>query len=287
MLVRLALPNKGRLQDPAIRLLEDAGIGVVDRGERQLFARTRDKAIELVFARAQDIPDLVGKGAVDLGITGYDLVLESGANVTELLDLGFGSARMVVAASKESGIQSTRDFRSGIRVATEFVNIAGRYFSKKKIQADISRISGSAEITPLVGVADVIIDLTSTGTTMKAHGLQLVDELFDSSVRLIANQDSVRKKAAKIGQVKTALESVIRARGKKLILMNVPERKLALIKRIVPGMAGPTVSRVESAKAMLAVQVVVEAGQVEKVVRESKRGGARDILVMPIERVLP
>lgn len=287
MVVRFAIPNKGRMQEPAIRLLEDAGISVVDREARQLFARTRDPELQLVFVRAQDIPSLVEKGAADIGITGYDLVVESGAKVVELLDLEFGFARMVVAASEKSGIKSARDIKSGARVTTEFPKVAERYFSKKKLKIELSRVSGAAEITPVVGVADLIVDLTSTGTTLRTHGLRVIDTLFETSARLVVNPKSLKEKRAKLDDVRTALESVVRARGKKLVMMNVPESKLAAIKRVMPGMAGPTVSRVEAKKPMLAVQAVVEARQVDEIVRKAKRAGARDILVVPIERVLP
>ncbi len=287
MVVKLALPNKGRLQEPAIRLLEDAGIGAVDKEQRQLFARTNDPELELVFVRAQDIPSLVAKGAADLGVTGYDLIRESGADVAEVLDLGFGFARLVVAAHEKTGIKSAKDIRAGARVATEFPNLATKYFAKRGVKVELVRVSGAAEITPFVGVAELIVDLTSTGTTLRTHGLRVVDELFETSARLIANRRSMREKRAKIDGVKTALSSVIRARGRKLVLMNVPEAKLAAIKRIVPGMAGPTVSRVESKKPMLAVQVVVEANKVYEIVQRAKKAGARDILVVPIERILP
>ncbi|MFN4133633.1 MAG: ATP phosphoribosyltransferase [Candidatus Hadarchaeales archaeon] len=281
------MPNKGRLQEPAIKLLEDAGLGVVDRTERQLFARTRDPELEVIFARAQDIPNIVERGAADLGITGHDLVVESGVEVVELLDLGFGVAKMAVAASADSRIKNLRDIRSGVRVATEFPKIASEFFSRRKIKAEISRISGSAEITPLVGISDVIVDLVSTGTTMKTHGLKIIAELFETSARLIANKKSLSKNRRKIEEVKTAFESVIRARGKKLILMNVPEERLEAVKKVVPGMAGPTISRVEAAKPMLALQAVIDASKVEEVVRRAREAGARDILVVPIERVLP
>ncbi len=285
--VKLALPNKGRLQEPAIRLLEDAGIGAVDKEARQLFARTKDPEIELVFVRAQDIPSLVAKGAADLGITGYDLVRESGSNVAELLDLGFGGAKLVVAAHEKAGIRSAKDIKAGAKVATEFPNLATKYFSKRKVKVELVRVSGAAEITPFVGVADLIVDLTSTGTTLKTHGLRIVDEMFETSARLIANRKSLRAKREKIGEITTALNSVVRARGRKLVLMNVPEPKLAAIKRVMPGMAGPTVSRVEAAKPILAVQAVVDADKVYEVVQKAKKAGARDILVMPIERILP
>ncbi|MEW6221958.1 MAG: ATP phosphoribosyltransferase [Candidatus Hadarchaeota archaeon] len=287
MQVRLAIPNKGRLQEPAIRVLEDAGIGTVDKAARQLFAKTRDPELELIFVRAQDIPSLVEKGAADMGITGLDLILESGAKLAELLDLKFGSAKMVVAASERSGIKSPKDLKPGLKVATEFPNLARKYFSGKKIKAEISRISGSAEITPLIGTADVIVDLTSTGTTIKVHGLRVIESLFESTARLVANPRSLRVKKEKIERIKTALESVVRAKGKKLVMMNVPEKSLEKIKNAMPGMSGPTVSRVESAERMLAVQAVVAAELVDEVVQKVKKAGARDILVIPIERVLP
>jgi ATP phosphoribosyltransferase len=287
MQMRFAIPNKGRLQEPAVELLEKAGLETVDRGARQLFSKTRDQDLELIFVRAQDIPSLVEKGAADIGITGLDLIFESGAKVVELLDLRFGSARLVLAASEKSRMKGPRDLKSGLKVSTEFPNMAEKYFTKKKLKVEISRVSGSAEITPLIGTADVVVDLTSTGTTLKVHGLRIIDTLLESTARLIANPKSFRTKKAKIERIKTALESVVRARGKKLVMMNVPERSLSKIKSIMPGMSGPTVSRVEGTKAMLAVQAVVEVGQVEDVIQKAKKAGARDILVAPIDRVLP
>lgn len=285
--ILLAVPNKGRLYEPTMKLLEDAGFGSIDRGERQLFAKTRDPSITLVFARAQDIPKLVERGAMDLGITGLDLVIESGSKLIELLDLGYGKAKLVVAVSESSGIKKISDIPAGSRVATEFPRIASEFFKKKKIKVEISEISGSAEITPLIGIADVVVDLVSTGTTMKMHGLIIVEEILDTSARLFANPDSLKIKRQKIEQIRTAIESVVRARGKKLILMNIPAEKLDEIKKIVPGMSGPTVSKVEAEVPMLAIQAVVEAQRVDEVVRQAKQAGARDILVVPIERVLP
>lgn len=285
--ILFAVPNKGRLYEPTMRLLEDAGFGLIDRADRQLFAKSRDPSITFVFARAQDIPKLVERGAMDLGITGLDLAVESGAKIVELLDLEFGKARLVVAVSEKSKVKKLSDIPPGSRVATEFPKIAAKFFRSRKIEVEISEISGSAEITPLIGAADVIVDLVSTGTTMRLHGLQIVEEILTTSARLFANPASLKEKRQKIEQIKTAIESVVRARGKKLILMNVPAEKLEQIKKIVPGMAGPTVSRVEAEVPMLAVQAVVEAQKVDEVVRLAKEAGARDILVVPIERVLP
>jgi ATP phosphoribosyltransferase len=286
MMIKIAVP-KGHLEETTVRLLENSGIGAVNRESRQLFAKTNDPEIELVFVRAQDIPDLVAKGATDLGVTGDDLVRESGSDVVELLDLGYGFAKIVVAAHEKSGIESTKDIKTGMRVATEFPRVAGRYFTEKGIKVEVTRVTGAAEITPFIGVADLVVDVTSTGTTLRTHGLQIIDTILESSARLIANRRSLKEKKAKIEDITTAIESVIRARGKKLILLNVPEAKLRAIKRIMPGMAGPTVSKVESVEPMLAVQTVVESDKVYEIVRKAKQAGARDILVVPIERILP
>ena len=285
MMMKIAVP-KGHLEETTVRLLENSGIGAVNRESRQLFAKTNDPEIELVFVRAQDIPDLVAKGATDLGVTGYDLVRESGSDVVELLDLGYGFAKIVVAAHEKSGIESTKDIKTGMRVATEFPRVAGRYFTEKGIKVELTRVTGAAEITPFIGVADLVVDVTSTGTTLRTHGLQIIDTILESSARLIANRKSLKEKKAKIEDITIAIESVIRAMGKKLILLNVPEAKLRAIKRIMPGMAGPTVSKVESAEPMLAVQTVVESDKVYEIVRKAKQAGARDILVVPIERIL-
>jgi ATP phosphoribosyltransferase len=286
MVVKIAVP-KGHLEETTIKLLQDAGVGVIGRNGRQLFAKTSDPEIELVFVRAEDIPDFVAGGSTDLGITGYDLMRESGGDVVELLDLSYGFTRMVVAASEKSGIRTVRDIKPGTRVATEFPAIVKQYFAEKKIKVELVDITGAAEISPLIGLADLIVDITSTGTTLREHGLKIIDTILESSARLIANRKSLRENKAKIDDIVTAVSSVVKARGKKLVLMNVPEDKLEKIKQVMPGMAGPTVSRVEAAEPMLAVQAVVDEAEVYNVVKRAKLVGARDILVIPIERVLP
>lgn len=286
MVLRIAVP-KGHLEESTVSLLQASGIGVIGRDGRQLFARTNDPEVELVFVRAEDIPNFVSKGSTDLGITGYDLIYESGDDVVELLDLGYGYTKMVVAASEKSNIKTVEDIRPGCRVATEFPETARRYFSEKGIEIEIVGITGAAEISPLIGVADLIVDVTSTGTTLRAHGLRVVDVILESTARLIANRESLEKRGEKIREIVTALSSVVMARGKKLVLMNVPENRLEMVKRVLPGMAGPTVSRVEAAEPMLALQAVVDERETYEVIRKAKEAGARDILVVPIERIIP
>lgn len=286
MTVRLAVPNKGRLHDPTLDLLDDSGIGIVDRGSRQLFARTDVPELEIVFVRTQDIPNLVESGAADLGITGHDLIMESGVDVEELLDLDFGKAKMVVAAHEKSSIESINDVEDGSKVASEFSRVTKNYFDERGIDIKLTEVSGATEITPFIGMADLIVDLTSTGTTLRTHGLEIIDTLFETSVRLIANKDSLRENKEKIEDIRTALESVIQAKPRKLIMMNVPEDKISSIREIMPGMSGPTVSEVRGTN-LLALQAVVQADEVYELVKKVKEEGARDILVIPIERIIP
>ncbi|KXB05703.1 ATP phosphoribosyltransferase [candidate division MSBL1 archaeon SCGC-AAA382A03] len=285
MTLKLAVPNKGRLHEPALDLLEDSGIGVMDRGSRQLFARTNISDLEIIFVRTQDIPNMVASGAADLGITGHDLILESESNVEELLDLEFGNAKMVVAAHKKSDIESIEEVEGKVKVATEFPNVTRKYFKENGIDVELSEVSGATEITPFIGMADLIVDLTSTGITLRTHGLEVIDTLFETSVRLIANPESLKDKKKKIEDIRRALESVIKAKPRKLVMMNVPNEKISNIKEIMPGMSGPTVSKVEGTD-LLAVQAVVQSDKVYEMVNKAKAEGAKDILVIPIERIL-
>ncbi len=285
MTLKLAVPNKGRLHDPAVDLLEDSGIGVMDRGSRQLFARTNIEDLEIIFVRTQDIPNLVSSGAADLGVTGHDLILESGRDVEELLDLDFGKAEMVVAAHEKSSIDSIEDVEGKVKVATEFPRVTQNYFDEKGIEIELSEVSGATEITPFIGMADLIVDLRSTGITLRTHGLEVIDKIFETSVRLIANPQSLEKKGEKIEEIRLAIESVIQAKPRTLTIMNVPEEKISKIEKIIPGMSGPTVSKVEGTD-LMAVQAVVQASEVYDIVNKVKDEGARDILVIPIERIL-
>ncbi len=285
MTIKLAVPNKGRLHDPILDLLDSSGIGVLDRGARQLFADTNVDDLEVVFVRTQDIPNIVGSKSADLGITGHDLIMESGEDIEELLDLDFGKAEMVLAAHKNSSINSIDDIEGEVKVATEFPNVTRNYFEDKDIDVDLTEVSGATEITPFIGMADLIVDLKSTGVTLRSHGLEVIDSLFETSVRLIANPESLEEKEEKIEEIVLAIESVIKAKPRKLLMMNVPEGKVSEIKDIIPGMSGLTVSNVQGAD-LMDIQAVVKSNEVYDLVNKVKEVGARDILVVPIERIL-
>jgi len=204
----MALPNKGRLQEPAIDLLKKAGIQIV-RTERQYLAETSEPNLEIIFVRASDIPAYVHFGASDLGITGYDLVAERMVEVYDLLDLGFGRCELTMAVPKRSKIYSVQDLPNDFRIATEFPNLTSAYFEKLGKKVEIIAVRGSTEITPSVGLADAIVDLTSTGKTLKANDLRPIGTLLVSSARLVCNKISLRTKEKSISALVSRIRSIV------------------------------------------------------------------------------
>jgi len=271
-------------------LFKDAGLPISGGAEsRILFAKTTDPEIHILFARAADIPEYVQDGAADVGITGMDLITERGANVEALLDLKFGRASLVLAVPEDSVFQNAQDLE-GKKVATEFPEITHQYFKNLGVNVEVIKVSGACEMTPHVGIADAIVDISSSGTTLLINHLKAIDTVFSSTVHLIANKKSLREKD-KILDIKTALESVLNAKNKRYLMMNVPEAALQTVKEVLPGMSGPTVMKVESSKSssesFLAVHSVVDADLIFTLVNKLRKVGARDILVVPIERIMP
>ncbi len=286
MQIRIALPSKGRISDPAVKLLGKAGIGVKDTANRRLFSETYDKEISVMFTRAADIPEFVADGAADIGMTGLDLIEENSASVEILEDLNFGSAKLVLAVPEDSLIEKVSDIEDGALVATEFPNLTKRYLKENNIKAKIVELSGSTEIAPFIGVADIIADLTSTGTTLKMNHLKIIDTILESSIKLIANKKSYKNNKDKIEAIRTGIKGVLDAEGKKLVMMNVNKQFLDKVKKAMPGLTGPTVSNVLSDNDIVAVHAVVDENDVFNLVNILKKIGARDILVVPIERII-
>jgi len=286
MRVKIALPSKGRISDPSVKLLERSGIGLKDNSNRKLFSETHDPDICVMFTRAADIPEFVADGAADLGITGLDLIQENEVEVEILDDLKFGSAKLVLAVPEESEINSLSDIKYDSVVATEFPNLTGKYMKSKGLLVKIVELSGSTEIAPFIGVADIVADITSTGTTLKMNHLKIIDTILESSIKLIANKRSFDEKKDKIEAIRTGIKGVLDAEGKKLVMMNVAEAHLDEVKQAMPGLTGPTVSNVLSDKGVMAVHAVVDEKDVFNLINQLKKIGARDILVVPIERII-
>ncbi|MWG34708.1 ATP phosphoribosyltransferase [Halomarina oriensis] len=281
--MRIAVPNKGRLHDPTIDLLEHAGLHLTDGADRKLYAETVDPDVTVLFARAADIPEYVADGAADLGITGLDQQRESGTALEDLLDLEFGQCRLVLAAPEESDVESVDDLAGGT-VATEFPRITREFFAERDIDVAIAEVSGATELTPHVDIADAIVDITSTGTTLRMNRLAVVEEVMQSSVRLFARPDAAGSEKAE--QVRTALQSVVSARGKRYLMMNVPRDRLEAVEDVIPGLGGPTVMDVANGGETLAVHVVVDERDVFETIAKLREEGATGILVTEIERLV-
>jgi len=286
-MLKIALPNKGRLAEDARGLFDDAGLAVRAPGDRALTASLGDE-FQALFVRAQDIPEFVADGAADAGVTGWDLVCESGRALDTLLDLGFGRCRVVLAARDESGIRATGDFGPGVRVATVFPRITRDYFATHGIVAEIAPMSGAVEIAPHLGIADVIVDLTSTGSTLRMNGLREVTTLLDSNARLIATPAPREPHTQRaLDELVAALESVLRARGRRYLMANVPRARLDAIRNVLPGLNGPTIVDILNGGTMVAVHAVVSANGIYRTIADLKALGAEGILVTRIERLMP
>ena len=279
-MLRIALPNKGRLADEARALFAEAGLGVRALGERALTASLGGE-FQALFVRAQDVAEFVADGAADVGVTGWDLVAESDRALETLLDLEFGRCRLVVASHEDSGITSLDDITDQ-RVATVFPRLTRAYFATLGRPVCIVPVSGAAEVAPHLGIADIIVDLVSTGSTLKTNGLRELATILESTARLIA---PVRSTA--LDDLVTALDSVVRGRGKRYLMANVPRGVLERVTAILPGLNGPTVTNILNGHDMVAVHAVVPADGIYRTIAALKGLGAEGILVTRIERLLP
>ncbi len=288
-MLRIALPNKGRLAVETRELFEDAGLDVRLTSDRALTASLGGE-FQALFVRAQDIPVFVADGAADAGVTGRDLICESECGLDSRIDLGFGRCRMVVATREDSSVRSVEDLEGRPRVATSFPRITRRFFEGLGRPVEIVPVSGATEVAPLLGVADIVVDLTSTGSTLRVNGLREIGTILESTAQLVTGRDAFADgsdRARALDELIAALTSVLRARGKRYLMANVPRVALEDIKRVLPGLNGPTVVDILNHGAHVAVHAVVQAAGIYRTIAELKSLGAEGILVTRIERLMP
>ncbi|MBT8335848.1 MAG: ATP phosphoribosyltransferase [Gemmatimonadetes bacterium] len=287
-MLRIALPNKGRLAEKALDLFETAGLKAEFSSQRALLAQLGPD-FQAIFVRAADIPEFIADGAADVGVTGADLVAESGREVEELLDLGFGRCRLALAVPETSEIRHPADIPAGARIATSFPGITRSFFEAMGVEVEIAPVSGATEIAPHLGVADLIVDLVSTGSTLRVNRLREVVTILESTARVVVNpaalQDPERKQT--IEELVTALESVLRARARRYLMANVPKARLEEVRAVLPGINGPTIVEVADDGAWVAAHAVVDANRVYQTIARLKALGAEGILVTRIERLMP
>ena len=278
--IRLAIPNKGRLEGPAVDLLRQAGMAF-ETSNRTLSVPVLNVPVELLFVRADDIPELVSDGVADLGITGRDLVEEAGLGVDVLVDLGFGRCRLTAAVPEESPITSVTEF-AGARVATSHPRISERFFTDKGVDVTPVPLRGSVEVAPKLDVADAIVDLVSSGSTMMINGLRPIVTVLDSEALLVG----AGSRSPVASSVVTMVRAVVAARRKRYVLMNAPAESVATIEGIIPGMEAPSVVPLAH-NGMVAVHSVVDADDIWQVLPELEGAGASGILVLPIQQMIP
>ena len=284
--LRLAVPNKGRMREPTLRLLREAGLAF-EQTERALSVKVRNADIDLLFVRTEDVVELVADGVADLGITGLDLLEEAcrpPETVGVVLPLGFGRCELTVAAPREAGHQRPADF-AGLRVATSHPNLTSGYFTGHGVAVEVVRLRGSVEVAPKLGVADAVADLVSTGSTLMINGLRPVLPILSSQAVLVGESAGAGT-STELDTVVTALESVLAGRRRRYLLLNAPRYALPVISALIPGLEAPTVIPLAE-DGMVAIHSVVERDEVWNLLPRLKESGGRDILVLPIGQLVP
>jgi ATP phosphoribosyltransferase len=271
--LRIGIPSKGRLSEVSSELLAEAGLSF-RRQERSLFARVRDMPIDVTFLRTDDIPVLCAEGAIDLGVTGSDLVAESGAVVTTRLRLGIGNCRLALCVPDDSPVKRPADL-NGKRVATSFPQITTAFLAQHKAVPHIVDLTGSVEVMIALGVADAIVDLVETGSTLAANRLHVLAELGRYEAVLVQNPATPHGHIA--DRVTRRLEGVVIARAWSLLEYNVPEEKLAEAEQITPGFNSPTVNRLEQ-HGWYSVRAMVKRNEVIEIMERLEQLGATAIL---------
>jgi ATP phosphoribosyltransferase len=281
--LRLAVPNKGRLVEPTLALLHDAGL-VFDEHDRSLVARVQNFALDILFVRTDDIAEFVGDGVADLGVTGGDLLAEAGAELPVVRELGYGRCRLAVAVPADAPYRSVEEL-AGLRIATSHPSSARRFFAERSIPVDVVPLSGAVEVAPRLGLAEAIVDLVSTGSTLVMNGLRPICDLLQSEAVLIANPRASERLAGELEAIDTMLGAVIAARDRKYLMLNAPADRAASIEALLPSLESPTVIPLAHT-GMIAIHSVVGAQDVWGLLPRLKAAGASGILVLPIEKIV-
>jgi ATP phosphoribosyltransferase len=281
----IVLP-KGSLEQTIMTLFQDADLTVRRDSDREYRAAIDDPRIgEVRILRPQEIPMYVAKGFFDLGVTGLDWILETDSDVVELLDMS-RPVRLVLAAAATCPAKTGSELKPGSRVSTEYPNITRRYFEKLGLPVEIFLSYGATE-AKVPDIADAVVELTETGSTLRQNGMKIIDTVLTSSTRLIMNRDAYAdsKKRAEAEDIRTLLAGTLAARGRVLVKLNVAENDLEPVIAVLPAMKAPTVSKLFGT-GYYAVETVVEKSSINRLIPQLKRLGAEDILELPITKIV-
>ncbi len=282
--LKLAVPAKGRMAEPAVRLCADAGLSF-ELTERSLVVPCANAPVDLLLVRPSDIPEYAQDGVVDLGITGANLVAEAEADVVTLAELGFARCTLDAAVPVDSEHQEIEEL-GGLRVATAYPVSTRRLLAERGVECSLVPVSGSVEATPRLGLADAIVDLVSTGSTMSANGLRPVGTLLTSQAVLVGGRAAVAQRGDLVARLELMLSGVVAARRRRYVMLNAHVNDLEQIRAVLPGMGAPSVLQL-AAEGQIAVHAAVDADDVWALLPALKTAGATSILVLPIERLVP
>jgi ATP phosphoribosyltransferase len=280
----LAVPNKGRLVEPTLALLHDAGL-VFEERDRSLVSRVDNVDLDILFVRTNDVVEFVRDAVADLGITGGDLLAESEVDLPVVRRLGYGRCRLVAAVPKDSPATAIEDLAGG-RVATAHPRSARRWFAERGLDVEVIPLSGAVEVAPRLGLAEAIVDLVSTGTTLVTNGLRPVGDLLASEAVLVGNPAALVERGADVARLDTMVGAVLEGRRRKYLMMNAPADRLPELEALLPGLESPSVIPLAHA-GMIAIHAVVGADDVWGLLPRLKAAGASGILVLPIEKLVP
>ncbi|GMN08822.1 ATP phosphoribosyltransferase [Croceitalea sp. MTPC9] len=281
--IRIAIQKSGRLNEDSLKILKEAGISI-DNGKDQLKATARNFPLEVFYLRNGDIPQYLRDGVVDIAIIGENVLIEKGDGIRITERLGFSKCKVSLAIPKSESYNSIKDLE-GKRIATSYPNTVKQYLDSKGISADLHIINGSVEIAPNIGLADAICDIVSSGSTLFKNGLKEVEVMLASEAVLAVSPQIDEERTSLLEKLQFRIQSVLRARKSKYVLLNAPNNRLDKILKLLPGMRSPTVLPLAE-KGWSSVHTVINKDTFWEVIDELKSAGAEGILVCPIEKMV-
>ena len=281
--LKIAVQKSGRLHDDSMKLLKDIGISI-DNGKDQLKASAKNFPLEVFYLRNGDIPQYLKDGVVDAAIIGENVLIEKGNGISVLETLGFSTCKVSIAVPKGVNYNSIKDLE-GKRIATSYPNTVNQFLDKNNVNAQLHIINGSVEIAPNIGLADAIVDIVSSGSTLFKNGLKEVEVLLKSEAVLAVSPLISEENQQTLSRLQFRLQSVLRGRQSKYVLLNAPNDKIETIVNILPGMNSPTILPLAK-EGWSSLHSVINKNEFWEVIDELKQNGAEGILVCPIENMV-
>lgn len=281
--LKIAVQKSGRLHDDSMKILNEVGISI-DNGKDQLKASARNFPLEVFYLRNGDIPQYLKDGVVDVAIIGENILIEKGEGISYIEKLGFSTCKVSIAVPKSVKYTGIQDLQ-GKRIATSYPNTVNQFLSKNNIDANLHIINGSVEIAPNIGLADAIVDIVSSGSTLFKNGLKEVEVLLKSEAVLAVSPEISDKNKTILDKLQFRLQSVLRGRQSKYVLLNAPNDRLNDIVKILPGMNSPTILPLAK-DGWSSLHSVINRNDFWEVIDELKKNGAEGILVCDIENMV-